>query len=76
MDKKHKAMRDRLSAMAPYKAVEYIKSFELPVDEETVLVECDVRRKSCVQVAETLRVSTDTVKRYKRRAYNKITTDF
>ncbi len=52
--------------------MEYIKAFELPEDEETALIQCDVRRKSCVQVGIMLHVDPDTVTRYRRRAYGKI----
>lgn len=58
--------------MAPRRAVEYILSFELPQDEAACIIECDVRRKSCVQVAMERHISTDSVKKYRRRAYNKI----
>ena len=51
MDKQHRAIRAQLSSMAPRRAVAYIRSFELPPDEMACLVECDVRGRSCVQVA-------------------------
>lgn len=75
MNERHRAIRALLTTMSPRRAVEYIKSFELPLDEETALIECDVRRKSCVQVGYTLHIAPDTVKRYKRRAYSKIAAD-
>lgn len=37
--------------MAPRRAVEYILSLELPPEEAACIIERDVRRKSCVQVA-------------------------
>ena len=36
------------------------------------IIECDVRRKSCVQVADMLHVSVDGLAKIKRRAYTKI----
>nr|DAH26572.1 MAG TPA: ECF sigma factor [Caudoviricetes sp.] len=72
MNSQHKRIRAELSAMAPRRAVEYILSFELPQDEAACIIECDVRRKSCVQVAMERHISTDSVKKYRRRAYNKI----
>lgn len=58
--------------MAPKRAIAYILSFELPDDEAACLIECDVRRKSCVQVAMEQSLSVDAVKKYRRRAYHKI----
>lgn len=75
MNERHRAIRALLTTMAPPRAVAYIKAFELPEDEETVIIECDVRKKSCVQVGEILHVSPDTIKRYRRRAYIKIAAD-
>lgn len=48
--------------MAPKRAVAYILSFELPDDEAACIIECDVRRKSCVQVAFERNLSVDAVK--------------
>lgn len=61
--------------MAPKRAVAYILSFELPDDEAYCLIECDVRRKSCVQVAFERNLSVDAVKKYRRRAYHKIASE-
>lgn len=58
--------------MAPKRAVAYILSFELPPDEAYCLIECDVRGKSRVEVAEMLHVSPEYVKTRRRRAYSKI----
>lgn len=51
--------------MAPKRAVAYILSFELPADEAACIIECDVRRKSCVQVAFERNLSVDAVKKYR-----------
>nr|DAM16859.1 MAG TPA: ECF sigma factor [Caudoviricetes sp.] len=75
MDSQHKRIRAELSAMAPRRAVEYILSFELPQDEAACIIECDVRRKSCVQVAFERNLSVDAVKKYRRRAYHKIASE-
>lgn len=75
MNERHRAIRALLTSMSPRRAVWYIKAFELPQDEETAIIECDVRRKSCVQVAEKLHVAPDTVKRYRQRAYRKIASE-
>ena len=63
MDKQHRAIRAQLSSMAPRRAVVYIRSFELPPDEMACLVECDVRGRSCVQVAQMLHLSVDGLDR-------------
>lgn len=61
--------------MAPKRAIAYILSFELPDDEAACLIECDVRQKSCVQVAMERSLSVDAVKKYRRRAYQKISSE-
>lgn len=75
MDKQHRAIRAQLSAMAPKRAVAYILSFELPQDEAACIIECDVRQKSCVQVAMERSLSVDAVKKYRRRAYHKMASE-
>ena len=72
MDSQHKRIRAELSAMAPRRAVEYILSFELPPDEAACIIERDVRRKSCVQVAMEHNLSVDAFKKYRPGAYQKI----
>lgn len=75
MNERHRAIRALLTTMNPKRAIAYIKAFELPPDEETALIECDVRRRSCVQVAEAMHIAPDTVKRYRQRAYRKIASE-
>lgn len=72
MDVQHRALRAQLSAMAPPRAVAYIQSFDLPADEAACLIECDVHRRSYVQVCDRLHLSPEAVKRARRRAYTKI----
>ena len=72
MDKQHRAIRAQLSSMAPRRAIAYIQAYDLPPDEMACLIECDVRRKSCVQVADMLHVSVDGLAKIRRRAYTKI----
>ena len=69
MNSQHKAIRALLSTMAPKRAVAYIKSFELPEDEEFFLIECDVRKKSYVQASMENNVSPEVIKSRKSRAY-------
>lgn len=75
MDSQHKQIRAQLSSMAPKRAVAYILSFELPGDEAACIIECDVRQKSCVQVAMERSLSVDAVKKYRRRAYHKMASE-
>lgn len=68
----HRAIRALLQTMAPRRAVDYIRSFQLPEDEELFLIECDVRGKSYIQVAEAHHTTPEAIKRRRRRAYAKI----
>lgn len=72
MNAQHREIRARLSRMAPQRAVDYVKAFDLPPMEEACIIECDVRKRSCVDVAMDLFVSPDTIKNCRRRAYGKI----
>lgn len=72
MNSQHRAIRALLQSMAPRRAVEYIQSFQLPAEEEQMLIECDVRGKSCTQAAELCCTTPDTIKRRRKRAYLKI----
>lgn len=72
MNAQHKAIRALLMSMAPKRAIDYIKSFELPKDEELFLIECDVRRKSHVQASMDHNVTPEVVKRRKHSAYSHI----
>ena len=58
--------------MAPTRAVAYILSLELPADEAACIIECDVRGRSCVQVAQMLHLSVDGLAKLRRKAYRKI----
>lgn len=72
MDTNHKEIRAQLSAMSPKRAIDMICSYDLPPDETACLIECDVRRRSYVQVCNDLHLSPEAVKRARRRAYAKI----
>lgn len=75
MDTQHREILAQLSAMAPRRAISYIRSFDLPPDEAASLIECDVRGRSCVQAAFEMNLSPDTVKKYRRKAYRKIASE-
>lgn len=73
MDKKHRALRQRLQKMPPKQAVAYVLEFDLPAQEAFCIVECDIKKRSCVEVGQRLFVSPETVKRRRRSGYAKIT---
>lgn len=69
MNAQHKAIRALLTTMAPKRAIEYIKSFELPEEEELFLIECDVRKKSYFRAADDNYTTPEVIKNRKRSAY-------
>ena len=72
MDDDHRAIRARLSRMSPRKATEWVRSIGLPEVEAACIIECDIRRRSCVQAAEALHMSVDGLRKARRRAYGKL----
>lgn len=72
MEKTNREIRALLSSMAPARAVQAVRLVGLPPDEETAVLAVDVHRQSCLQTAERLHVSVDTVKRLRRSAYRKL----
>ena len=72
MEKTNREIRALLSSMAPARAAQAIRLVGLPPDEETAVLAVDVHGQSCLQTAERLHVSVDTVKRLRRSAYRKL----
>lgn len=72
MDQRSRAVRAKLRGMAPVASIPYIQSFQLPEEEERVLIECDARGRSVQQVAQTMRLSPETIWRRRRRALRKL----
>lgn len=72
MDAQHRQIRALLSSMCPRRAEEAVRLAGLPPDEETAVLAVDVHGQSCLQVADRLHVSVDTVKRLRRSAYRKL----
>lgn len=72
MDDRTLAVRAMLRAMAPAASIPYIKGFQLPEEEELVLIECDARGKSVQQVAQAMCLSPETVWRRRRADLAKI----
>ena len=72
MEKTNREIRALLSSMAPARAAQAVRLVGLPADEETAVLAVDVHGQSCLQTAERLHVSVDTVKRLRRSAYRKL----
>lgn len=72
MDQRSRAVRARLRGMAPAASIPYIQSFQLPEEEEQVLIECDARGRSVQQVAQAMRLSPETIWRRRQRALRKL----
>ena len=72
MNTRHKEIRALLSSMSPKRAEQAVRLVDLPPDEETAVLAVDVHGQSCLQTAERLHVSVDTVKRLRRSAYRKL----
>lgn len=72
MEKTNREIRALLSSMAPARAAQAVRLVGLPPDEETAVLAVDVHGQSCLQTAERLHVSVDTVKRHRRSAYRKL----
>lgn len=72
MDDLTHAVRAMLRSMCPSASIPYIQSFQLPEEEERVLIECDARRKSVQQVAQSMNLSPETVWRRRRAALTKL----
>ena len=72
VDANRKAVRRTLQNMAPSVAVPYIKSFELPEEEEVVVIRHDCRRESLQQIAISMSLSVEAVKDRRAAALQKI----
>ena len=72
MNTRHREIRALLSSMSPKRAEQAVRLVCLPPDEETAVLAVDVHGQSCLQTAERLHVSVDTVKRLRRSAYRKL----
>lgn len=72
MNNRHREIRALLSSMSPKRAEQAVQLVSLPPDEETAVLAVDVHGQSCLQTAERLHVSVDTVKRLRRSAYRKL----
>ena len=72
MNTRHREIRTLLSSMSPKRAEQAVRLVGLPPYEETAVLAVDVHGQSCLQAAERLHVSVDTVKRLRRSAYRKL----
>ena len=71
MDRQRKAVRGYIAGMAPNRAVEFVRSFDLPEEAQSLIL-CDVRQKSYVQASDILHLSPESIKRKRRKALDKI----
>lgn len=74
MDKARMELRRKIRKMPPPHAVELVAAFQLPPQEAFCIIECDVRKRSCVEVSQQLYTSEETVKRRRRAGYEKMIT--
>ena len=72
MEKTNREIRALLSSMAPAREAQAVRLVGLPPDEEAAVLAVDVHGQSCLQTAERLHVSVDTVKRLRRSAHRKL----
>jgi DNA-binding NarL/FixJ family response regulator len=72
MNSQHKAIRALLSTMPPRRAIDYIKAFELPYEEEYCIIQKEVRCQSVQEIAMALNLSPEAVKERRKRAFRKI----
>lgn len=72
MNEKHRALRQKLQTMPPKQAAAYVQAFELPTQEAFCIIECDVRKRSCIEVGRVLYVSPETVWRRRKDGYAKM----
>lgn len=71
MDSRHRAIRALLQSMSPKRATDYIKSFGLTEEEELVLIECDVKRRTYASQYSN-GYTERVIKDRKKSAYSKI----
>ena len=71
MDRQRKAVRGYIAGMAPNRAVEFVRSFDLPEEAQSLIL-CDVRQRSYVQASDILHLSPESIKRKRRKALDKI----
>lgn len=72
VDQISRDLRAKLRSMAPVRAIPYIQTFQLPKEEELVLVERECRGKSVQQIALEQNLSVETIKRRRKAALLKI----
>lgn len=72
MDRRSMEVRRKLREMAPVRSIPYIQSFQLPPEEELVLIEKEARGKSVLQIALANNMSVESVKRRRRAALQKL----
>lgn len=72
MNAQNRAIRALLTTMAPNRAISFVKAFNLPEDEENMILDRDVRGLSYTQIARERNVSPEFIKNARRRAFSKM----
>ncbi len=55
--------------MAPNRAIDFIRSFGLPEDEEMALIECDVKKRSYPQVYMSKYMTANVLNKLRANAF-------
>lgn len=72
MNAMRKALKHAVKRMGTREAKAWIKTFELPEEEESAIIMCDVEGLSLVQASLKSNHSPEVISRYKGLAYDRI----
>lgn len=72
MNEHRKTIRALITSMSPRRAKDFIESFGLQKEEETIILECDVNGLSYTQVSDKYHISPEVIKKRKQTAYSKM----
>ena len=72
MNEQRKSVRRKLQSMAPSVAIPYIKTFDLPEEDEVVVIRHNCRKESLQQIAISMNMSIETAKERHTAALSKI----
>ena len=61
MNGHHKAIRAQLAVMCQERAIDYLKAFHLPEDEENYIIDRELKKMSIIAIAEKYHVSKEIV---------------
>lgn len=72
MNSENRAIRALLYSMGPRRAESFIRAFDLRDDEANYIIDQEVKRLSIQEIADAYNVSQETVKRYRKTGFQKI----